>query len=321
KVKELLKGNLVDFAHYEEKLAAASPETVPFHFHRQQPEWRCGEGLGSQGQVHCDGSEASYFSLLCAVALTFERFTHDALLREYPKSDFFRMSMARSDYWAELRALPQAKHYEEMLKSTEDELRWLAIFIGDMHQPLHWLLGTHEYGRNISVQSQGQAVSLFDYWETHLPQQFQQHDFTGAARKEKYKLEHFRQFKEHPHQMFAHWGQELAQVACDIYGDLPQEAADSRIELSEAVREKWGKLYESLVLRGGERLAQAMKELLAHRKHADGHRHGRGHVHRNSAKHLFHNLLLAVPTVLGWLWLLRWHFNGGMQAAKEHLKM
>ena len=34
----------------------------------------------------------------------------------------------------------------------------------DMHQPLHWLRGPSDYGRNITVVSRGEEFSLFDFW-------------------------------------------------------------------------------------------------------------------------------------------------------------
>lgn len=55
-VKEMLKGDLVDFAHYEDHLTL--PETAMCHFHHQNPEWQCGHGLGRAGKVRCDGTEA-----------------------------------------------------------------------------------------------------------------------------------------------------------------------------------------------------------------------------------------------------------------------
>eukprot|EP00913_Durusdinium_trenchii_P017685 g16624.t1 len=138
KVKDLLKGDLVDFAHYEERLTVAN--STMCHFHHQSPEWQCGQGIGRQGKVHCDGSEAGYFSLLCAVGLTFQKFAHDAVLaahsqwrrigsppshsslqfkrecsprmQEYPKSDYFKMPKP-SDYWSNFKRLPEAAQYTD----------------------------------------------------------------------------------------------------------------------------------------------------------------------------------------------------------------
>ncbi|OLQ04378.1 hypothetical protein AK812_SmicGene12525 [Symbiodinium microadriaticum] len=92
-VRDLLHGDLVDFAHYEQKLhaQAAAPNSAACHFHSQTPEWKCQDGIGINGQVHCDGSESSHFSLLCALAYTFEKFAHDMLLVEFPKTDFIRI--------------------------------------------------------------------------------------------------------------------------------------------------------------------------------------------------------------------------------------
>ena len=49
RVKEMLKGDLVDFAHYEDHLTV--PETAMCHFHHQNPEWQCGQGLGKAGKA------------------------------------------------------------------------------------------------------------------------------------------------------------------------------------------------------------------------------------------------------------------------------
>lgn len=301
KVKDMLKGDLVDFAHYEQKLTV--PETSMCHFHHQKPEWQCGQGIGRQGKVHCDGSEAGYFSLLCAVSLTFQKFSYDALMREYPQSDFFRMPV--SDYWSNFKQLPEAAHYSDMLKTPEDELRWLAIFVGDMHQQLHWLRGDFEYGRNITVVAKGKEYSLFDYWESQLPLDFQLNDFHGDPRM--YKKWHH--FKEHPGEVFATWGSELSNKACDIYAALP--AGQTRIELSTENIHQWRKLYEALVLQAGERVAQLMSELLMHRKHEAGHKNGRGlhHPRVSGTKNLLTNLLLGIPTVLLWLVGLHLHYH------------
>ncbi|CAK9037621.1 unnamed protein product [Durusdinium trenchii] len=217
KVKDLLKGDLVDFAHYEERLTVAN--STMCHFHHQSPEWQCGQGIGRQGKVHCDGSEAGYFSLLCAVGLTFQKFAHDALMQEYPKSDYFKMPKP-SDYWSNFKRLPEAAQYTEMLKTPEDELRWLAIFIGDMHQPLHWLRGDFDYGKNLTVVIRGQDHSLFDFWETELPMEFQLHDFAIFDRKGRMmkKLQHF---SKHPGEVFATWGSDQSKVVCQqIYDKL-----------------------------------------------------------------------------------------------------
>ena len=42
--------------------------------------------------------------------------------------------MEAGDYWSDFKRLPEAAHYAEMLKTPEDELRWLVIFIGDACQ-------------------------------------------------------------------------------------------------------------------------------------------------------------------------------------------
>ena len=304
KVRGLLKGDLVDFAHYEEKITAKLPETGSCHFHHQTPEWTCDGGIGRQGKVHCDGSEAGYFSLLCGVSLTFQKFAHDALMQEYPKSDYFRMRI--SDYWGNF----EGAKYAEMLKTPEDELRWLAIFIGDMHQPLHWLRGDFEYGRNMTIVVKGQEYSLFEYWERELPQLFKLNDFHGDPRM--YKKWHH--FKEHPAQIFSTWGIEQSSKACDIYANLKGlGSGGSRVEVDTKTILQWRKDYEALVLQAGERLAQVMSELLTHRKHEAGHKHGRGlHHPHSSAKHLVTNTLLAIPTVLLWLVGLHWHYQGKM---------
>lgn len=309
KVKDLLKGDLVDFAHYEERLTVAN--STMCHFHHQSPEWQCGQGIGRQGKVHCDGSEAGYFSLLCAVGLTFQKFAHDALMQEYPKSDYFKMPKP-SDYWSNFKRLPEAAQYTEMLKTPEDELRWLAIFIGDMHQPLHWLRGDFDYGKNLTVVIRGQDHSLFDFWETELPMEFQLHDFAIFDRKGRMmkKLQHF---SKHPGEVFATWGSDQSKVVCQqIYDKLNVTQGQTRVVLDTETVRQWRILYETQVLEAGERLAQVMAELLMHRKHAAGHKHGRGshHPKLSTTHHLVTNVAIAIPTVLLWLLALHWHLEG-----------
>ncbi|CAE7294261.1 unnamed protein product [Symbiodinium sp. CCMP2592] len=325
-VRDLLHGDLVDFAHYEQKLhaQAAAPNSAACQFHSQTPEWKCQDGIGINGQVHCDGSESSHFSLLCALAYTFEKFAHDMLLVEFPKTDFIRMASGKVErFWTDLKANPELSGYAEMLTSPEDELRWLAIFLGDMHQPLHWLRGEHDYGRNLTVIHNGKEQSLYDFWEQELPLLFHMHNFQAAASrlKREQKLE---PFNVHPSDVFAEWGRELSALACrEIYG-LPELAGASgaALRLNEEILQRWRALYEDLVLKAGFRLARTMRELLTHRKHAAGQQHGRGlhRPRRHAARHFAKNAVIAVPTVAALLLFFRFDFRGGVLALQKHLK-
>merc|ERR1711879_199225 len=158
----MLKGDITEFAGWEQSMTAKFPETDVLHWHRQEPEWRCSKPgeVNTDGRlshfgdkarhIQCNGYGAERSSLFCALAYFFEQFAHDALLKEYPKP---KEPTNTPDRLTALSKVPKS----ELHPSTY--LRWLATLIGDLHQPLHWL-GDHRYGKDLTVVYNGRQQSL-----------------------------------------------------------------------------------------------------------------------------------------------------------------
>jgi hypothetical protein len=327
-VRTMLHGDVATFDDWEQKTVSSFPHTNLLHWHRQTPEWSCSAGIGLQNQLHCDGKEATYDSILCVVGATFRKYTHDALLRSFPKSHDPLWPSEPSVNWMDVvRKYTKDSHFEEVFASKATELRWLVTLLGDMHQPLHWLR-EHEYGKDVKISFQGQEHTLLEVWEDLLPQRLtsvpSQSSLDSAYAEHAAKWSHVV-----PTELFRDWARESAEVACKIYQGLEVNHADGsrgipqRVELSEAAFQGWLELAQTMIQRGSERVAFVLLDLIEHRKHSIAHKLGRGlrHRHSHAWENFGTNLAIALFVVPTLVYALRWHERvGGLSIGRLLLK-
>jgi len=346
---------VIDAATWETAMTDKFPETSALHYHRQSPEWSCGSrgGLGDKGgHMRCDDYGARHGSLFCALAYFFEHFAHDALLKEFPPP---------KEPIGTPKELPLLKNIPSSSLQPSDYLRWLAILLGDLHQPLHWL-SAHAFGREIDVHFRNQSYSLHDFWENQLPLHVSKRNV--GLHPDQTDKEYADQVPgwEHkmPTELFREWARETAEKVCSqVYGPMNVNHADgTRIDnpftLTEELFQHWLTLAEELMQVAGERLAFVLNEIIEHKRHKEAHQHGRGlpsrkvavgvqklkkhkkmDIHgfyrqiklqekRRSMSNLAWNASIAVVVVPLLLIALRWHESvggGNFFKIKEHLKM
>lgn len=273
--------DLIEFSGFEETMTSKYAETGLLHWHRQDPEWTCGQrgGLGDQqGHILCDEHGASKGSLFCAMAYFFEHFAHDALLEEFPKP---KSPINTPNKLVALEKIPANE------QTPAHYLKWLVILVGDLHQPLHWL-HEHNHGKDVKVRYKDAEYSLLQFWEEYLPNHLHvsmdhfvsDKDFGVHSKAWAHKL---------PTELFREWAKEVAANVCsDVYAPMTVNHADgTRIEspftLTDELFEKWVKLAEDLLQVAGERLTFVLTELIEHKRHKDAHKEGRALPTRNVA--------------------------------------
>lgn len=307
KVNKLLKGSLMEFAEWEQQMTKEHPKTDVLHWHSQDPEWTCHAAqtslshVGSGGHVRCDGRSADKGSLFCAMAYFFEHFAHDALLREYPKP-----SLPLGETPEKLAALDSITSLE---LEPHHYLRWLAILIGDLHQPLHWLR-EHDYGSAVKLVYQGEEYSLLKFWEDYIPKHLP--SIPGKQQLEtEYDMRSHLWHDKIPTELFHDWAEEVADVVCgQVYAVMEKRHEDGSIELEdrfnlpEEVFQRWVKLAHDFTTLSGERLAFVLLDIIEHRQHAAAHKEGRGKRHKK--RNWFANFginvgiaMVGVPLLLG----------------------
>eukprot|EP00933_Yihiella_yeosuensis_P053567 TRINITY_DN51817_c0_g1_i1.p1 TRINITY_DN51817_c0_g1~~TRINITY_DN51817_c0_g1_i1.p1 ORF type:complete len:370 (+),score=57.92 TRINITY_DN51817_c0_g1_i1:107-1111(+) len=333
---------MVKFSNWEQQTTAKYPQTNMLHWHKQDPEWMCRDlserikvpstltemgihDIGDKaGSIKCDEHAAKSGSLFCALAYFFEHFTHDALLKEYPAP-------------AEPINTPKTLEALENLPKSELQppqyLRWMAILIGDLHQPLHWL-SEWDYGRKLKVSWKGNEYSLNQLWEdviinhaNPLP--------SNKALKKHYKDWQPKYWNKVPPQLFREWAKEVAQRVCtQVYGGLGLHGqgknalhdpdSGEALELDDETFQSWVRLAEELTSEAGERLAFIFEDILEHYKHKMAIKLGRGHIKKSWTKDLGINAALAVIVVPSLLLLFRMSENGSLnflfRGAGGHLK-
>mmetsp|Transcript_142058 Transcript_142058/g.345082 ORF Transcript_142058/g.345082 Transcript_142058/m.345082 type:complete len:413 (-) Transcript_142058:60-1298(-) len=361
KIGRMLHGSLVDFANWEQNMTTKHPETDALHWHRQNPEWTCGVLSGKQsktdnvdqykapnfdeskglqggiiqhvsdmivrrlgdksGHIRCDDHAAESGSLFCALAYFFEQFAHDALLREFPKP--------KEPIGTPTKLLALAKFKHNELKPYH-YLRWLAILIGDLHQPIHWLR-EYNYGRDIKVMFRGNEHTLFSIWEELIPQNL------AAPMPSKLLVKQYEQqapawWDKMPPELFREWAKEMAQVVCqqvytpmEVNGTDGTSAIETPFKLEEDLFGKWVQLGRDFTTLGGVRLAYVLNEILEHKKHKTAHKEGRGrhHRHRNWSRSLAINAGITAVVAPLLLLAFRLHLNGGgvsLRSFVAHLK-
>jgi hypothetical protein len=275
-VRTLMHSDVIDVANWEEVETKAHPETSVLHWHRQDPEWTCGGegGLGDKGgHVRCDGHGAEKGSLFCALAYFFEHFAHDALLKDFP---------APKEPIGTPEKLPTLEKIPMLELHPAAYLRWLAILVGDLHQPLHWL-HEHSHGADIKVRYKDSEYTLLQFWEEYLPKHLHE------ARKDNDK-EYKRLAKDWAHkvptELFRDWAKEIAEKVCvEVYKPMTVNHASGTVvenpfTLPDELFDKWVALAEELMSLGGERLAFVLNEIIEHKRHKEAHLNGRGHTGR-----------------------------------------
>jgi len=303
-IRTMMHGDLPDFSNWETKMTQEHPPSEVLHWHRQDPEWKCSKGLGEKGHLKCDGHGAQGGSLFCAMAYFFEHFAHDALLREYPPV---------KEPINTPKELDVLKGFTGIELTSAHYLRWLAVLIGDQHQPLHWL-SEHNYGKNITVVYQNYKYNLLDFWETYIPKHL------GPIPTKKSEMESLAAHeleRTTPLQLFREWSQDNSKVVCQsVYSRMTVNHADgTRIDnpfhLSEELFQEWVELARSLTLKGGIRLAALLRDILRHRKHKVAHKEeGRAHMHYHSMRNTNNvaiNACIGLGIVPLWIFILRWH--------------
>jgi hypothetical protein len=278
----MMHSDVIDVANWEEKMTKEHPETDSLHWHRQDPEWACDRtgGLGDKsGHVRCDSHGAENGSLFCALAYFFEHFAHDLLLKEFPKP---QEPIGTPSSLQALRKVPASE-----LKSSS-YLRWLAILVGDLHQPLHWL-HEHSYGREVLIHFRDEERTLLSFWEEYIPAHL--HKMEKGMHPDETDKEYGRGASKWQHkvptELFRDWAKESAAMVCtDVYGPMTVNHADgsrdgtrvveSPFTLTEELFQKWVKLAEDLMALGGERLAFVLNDIVEHKRHKEAHKDGRG---------------------------------------------
>mmetsp|Transcript_19220 Transcript_19220/g.30697 ORF Transcript_19220/g.30697 Transcript_19220/m.30697 type:complete len:310 (+) Transcript_19220:281-1210(+) len=206
----------------------------------------------------------------------FERFAHDALLKEFPEPKEPIMTP---------KSLPVLQKIPASEQQASHELRWLAILIGDLHQPLHWL-PEYSYGKDIKVTFREAEHTLLSFWEEYLPRHLhflQKAEIKPDLTDAEYSKRSQDWASKVPTELFREWAQDTAKQVCEgVYGPMIVNHADGSrkpdnpFQLSEELFEKWVVLAEELMSLGGERLAFVLNDILEHKRHKEAHKDGRG---------------------------------------------
>lgn len=325
-IRSLMHGDLVDYSDWEQRMTAKYPETNVLHWHHQSPEWNCMATLGDDEHLRCDHKQAAeQGSLFCAMAFFFYHFSHEALVREYPQPE---------EPINEPKNLPSLDKVASFDIGKEHYLRWLAILIGDMHQPLHWLR-EHNYGKKITVLYKQFPYSLQDFWETELPKMVKErHQIPKAGNssrskwersiKEQYEERHHAWGHKLPPELFRHWAKEAAEAVCSqVYQQMEANHADGTrtidepFHLTDELLNRWIKLASDLMNLAGERVAFVFLDILEHRKHKALHHEGRGrqHRHKRHVRNFIMNFMIAIVEIPIIIKLFRWHDRSGFNLA------
>jgi hypothetical protein len=210
------------------------------------------------------------------LAYFFEHFTHDLLLKEFPKP---QEPIGTPSNLRALLGFPASELTSAMY------LRWLAILVGDMHQPLHWL-SQHNFGRDVLIHFRDEERTLLSFWEEYIPAHLHKLESeTKLSQKEYPTLAVFEQ--KVPTELFRDWARESAEKLCeDVYAPMMVNHADgtrdgtrvveSPFTLTEELFDKWVKLAEKLMSSGGEHLAFVLNDLIEHKRHKEAFKNGRG---------------------------------------------
>jgi hypothetical protein len=308
----MLKGDLTEFTDFEDKMTSKYPMTAAIHEHRQRPEWTCAGddekytkvNIGdSNGHMSCDARGADKSSLFCALAYIFDHFAHDAVLEAYPEP---KQPVLTPKSLIPLEGLTKAELKPSQL------LRWLAMLVADIHQPLHLQRGKNDFGRLLRVSYQGEESTLSEFWE-NMPKRLNSLPSKKTLQRQ-FESRAPAWWDKRPTELFREWMNETSMILChDILATLHNHNSDhhfpdesiATVTISEEVFQKWRQLAEDLTTLSGQRLAFLLSDILVHRKHNHAQKEGRGHRHakRNSGRDFLINLAIAAVLVPS-LWML-----------------
>jgi len=313
--RQLLAGDPSEFANWEATMLEERPSTAPLHWHRQAEDWSCESGLGD---VHCGPGEVEENSLLCVLAFTFNKYSHDAVLRDFPtaKDPLLQQSAGSSAafHWDHYIL---DHHFQGLFSTASAEVRWLVTLLGDLHQPLH-MRQQHAYGKNIRVTFRGKPSTLLEFWEDYLPLQLLPPPPTMELQSEySQAIPHW--VRVAPEELFREWARESAELACrEIYGAQELETALSAgasepVTISEELFQWWRKLATDRTKLASQRIAFVLLDLLERRKHREALAVGRTVTTRHRGYHghswwnFYKNMGTAAVVVPVVLLVLNWH--------------
>lgn len=302
RIRHLLHSDVIDIAHWEDLTSSRNPPSKDLHWHRQEPEWTCASQLGNKGHIKCDDHSAEQTSLYCGLAYFFEEFASKAMLQEFPALEEPINTPKKLDVLIE-PDLPESS-----------DLRWLVTLMGDLHQPLHWL-PQHTYGKEVNVSFRGEAMTLLELWETHIPRRLPVIASLDAMRVD-YEARSTAWAQKVPTELFRVWAKEVAAIVCEqIYPAMEVNHADGTRSIAdpfvvdEALYQRWLQLANTVLELGGQRIAFVLVDILTHKKHKKHHMEGRG-IHRSTRWRscFMKNVLLSfilVPSILALLMMHR----------------
>jgi len=311
-IRKLMRGDLIDFVVWEKNLTATYPETARLSWHRQQPAFMCDGTFDLKG---CDGGPggAEADSLFCAALYFFDHFSHDALLSEFPTHP---------------KPIPPPKELKPLANIPVSDLtinyllQGLVSLIGDLHQPLHWLV-KNDYGAEVKIKFRGRDLTLLTLWEEYIPRHLAFPPRVSELQKA-YEQQTQLWSLKHPAELFRYWSTETASNVCRHI--LEPLGTNTTVELTEDTYKKWVEYAEDVMMLGGLRIAFVINDILEHRRHKIAHQDGRGHHSRSHRKNaptkngLLTNVAIAFIVVPAVLMGLKWHEGAGRSLSFGHLK-
>lgn len=276
KVRSILQSDLIDMSDWEHKEIEEMTECEKLLYHKQDYKWNCqsGKGIGTEaGLLQCDGNGAEPESLLCGFAYFWDAYVEDKHLKGFPRPVTPIQTPVRG-------GIDCIYHYPQERMTPENWMRWVVMFIGDMHQPMHWAT-QYSFGKQIIVYWEGDEMSLYDFWETFIARNVSsvKGKWLNLPAEEEVKQDYTDRFPEwskfNPVDLVRDWAQDVSQLLCgEVFGPLEENKADgsrtvkNRYKLQEEVVKNWIEMAKKLQKLAAERLAFLFNDILEHRKSA-----------------------------------------------------
>jgi len=322
RIESKLKGTLLDHHDWERTMLKKYPSIEPLHFHHQVPEWTCNLMLQQDSVVRCNNTVAEEGSLVCALSYFYDRYSHDPLVLAYPRSKL------AADMPTLIKVLSPISETDQ---TSFNELRWMIMLIGDMHQPLH-ILREYNYGKDVKVVYKDKEYTLYSFFEEelpkHLPQQIDEKRARSGFDKMKKQFVRSRAFE-----LFSRWSRETGLGLCgQVYArlagietarirdneGLAKELAskwknDAPFVITDELFEHFKKTVDDLTLIAGARVAAVLHDVLLHEDHRHAENHGQGKFHRMAIRTpdaMLVNFLIGGPVAGVLVFLFLWHESG-----------
>eukprot|EP00928_Gymnodinium_smaydae_P016853 TRINITY_DN1637_c0_g3_i2.p1 TRINITY_DN1637_c0_g3~~TRINITY_DN1637_c0_g3_i2.p1 ORF type:complete len:405 (-),score=108.20 TRINITY_DN1637_c0_g3_i2:83-1261(-) len=255
-VKHLMHGrDASDVAAWAHKVNKKFPWTVALHF-QKQPNLRCN---GADLSV-CPGNRC----LVTAMKYFYNKLT------DQPTVDI--------DWGAGIKL------------TDADHVKYLINLIGDLHQPLHFVLDSKVDARNLTVTFRGKKTTMFDLWDSQLTQEVMRESpgfwlggWTNVQRAMPDFVRDSRLWQQNGALEFDRWANESADFLChNVYRStfdesdaLPAMQAGT-FRLSESEYQVWKRAMLTKILEAGYRVAIVLNAVLQHRE-------GKHEMHAGSA--------------------------------------